>query len=342
MQTFLPFASFRRSAEVLDPRRLGKQRVEVLQILRALLFEDYGWQSHPVVCMWRGHGEALIRYGLEVVDVWLQRGFSDSVRPQLLEFLPRSAGPPRTQAELEREGALPPWLGWEALHQPHRSQLIRKDPATYRPIFPSDPDDLPYAWPALPERSREEIAPPTAWVVRATSRQSLACFRSSNFVGLPAIEGSGPKAARQVERFRHAVREGEAVLVPDGAELHVGTVRGAYRYVPRTTFVHRRPIEWHGTIASEVLDLPARLQDPRTFFAITGEEDPRSRGRSSQDVSSPPIGPAASVSKLESVVPKSGARVVHTSFAVWPRPETSSTRPRGASRTPSPPKKRNG
>jgi len=35
MQTFLPYADFARCAEVLDPRRLGKQRVEALQIMRA-------------------------------------------------------------------------------------------------------------------------------------------------------------------------------------------------------------------------------------------------------------------------------------------------------------------
>ena len=32
MQTFLPYADFQRSAQVLDYKRLGKQRVEALQI----------------------------------------------------------------------------------------------------------------------------------------------------------------------------------------------------------------------------------------------------------------------------------------------------------------------
>ena len=33
MQTFLPYADFAQSAKVLDMKRLGKQRVEVLQLL---------------------------------------------------------------------------------------------------------------------------------------------------------------------------------------------------------------------------------------------------------------------------------------------------------------------
>ena len=36
MQTFLPYPDFARSAQALDMRRLGKQRVEVLQILGTL------------------------------------------------------------------------------------------------------------------------------------------------------------------------------------------------------------------------------------------------------------------------------------------------------------------
>jgi hypothetical protein len=49
VQTFLPYADFRRSAEVLDPKRLGKQRVECLQVLRGLTVPTYGWRHHPAV-----------------------------------------------------------------------------------------------------------------------------------------------------------------------------------------------------------------------------------------------------------------------------------------------------
>jgi hypothetical protein len=42
VQTFLPYPDFRRTAEVLDSPRLGKQRVETLQILRALELPEYG------------------------------------------------------------------------------------------------------------------------------------------------------------------------------------------------------------------------------------------------------------------------------------------------------------
>ena len=62
MQTFLPFSDFDASAHALDVKRLGKQRVETIQIVRALTVPDYGWRSHPAALMWKGYEEALGRY----------------------------------------------------------------------------------------------------------------------------------------------------------------------------------------------------------------------------------------------------------------------------------------
>ncbi|MFP4145455.1 MAG: MSMEG_6728 family protein [Phycisphaeraceae bacterium] len=136
MQTFLPWPDFDRSAEVLDRQRLGKQRVETLQILRALADPDYGWQSHPAVRMWRGYEHHLVRYGLAICHAWTGRGYRDRCAGQIRELAPPGPAP-----------AEPPWLGDEALHRSHRSNLLRKNPEHYGPLFPDVPDDLPYVWP---------------------------------------------------------------------------------------------------------------------------------------------------------------------------------------------------
>ena len=86
MQTFLPYPDDRLSAAVLDDKRLGKQRVETLQILRALTWSTYGWRNHPAVRMWRGFVPALVAYGAAVCDEWVARGRADAVKPVLLEF----------------------------------------------------------------------------------------------------------------------------------------------------------------------------------------------------------------------------------------------------------------
>ncbi|MDT5035120.1 MAG: hypothetical protein QOE03_305, partial [Micromonosporaceae bacterium] len=58
VQTFLPYPEFATSARVLDQRRLGKQRVEAIQVLRGLIVPGYGWRHHPAVKMWAGYEEA--------------------------------------------------------------------------------------------------------------------------------------------------------------------------------------------------------------------------------------------------------------------------------------------
>ena len=148
MQTFLPYADFRRSAEVLDARRLGKQRVEGLQVLRGLTVPTYGWRHHPAVKMWRGREEALGRYTLTVCAVWVEQGRADTVAATVAaELGALGIDVVRTQQELASADALPHWLGDEAFHLAHRSALLRKDPDHYRPVFGEIADDLPYVWP---------------------------------------------------------------------------------------------------------------------------------------------------------------------------------------------------
>jgi hypothetical protein len=151
MQTFLPVPGFRSSARMLDLKRLGKQRVEAIQVVRGLVVEGYGWRHHPAVTMWRGHLEALGRYGLDCCEVWVERGFADTCAGTITDDL-ASAGITRvrTQGELAAAGELPPWLGDDAFHRTHRSALLRKAPDHYAPLFTDDlavPDDLPYLWP---------------------------------------------------------------------------------------------------------------------------------------------------------------------------------------------------
>jgi hypothetical protein len=149
MQTFLPYPDFEASARALDDRRLGKQRVEAMQVLRALTRPVYGWKRHPAVLMWRGYEEALGAYGLTVCREWCRRGFSDTCARTILDDL-AAAGvptPPRSQPELAAAEALPPWLGEDALHRSHRSALLRKNPGWYRSRFPHDSLHLPYHWP---------------------------------------------------------------------------------------------------------------------------------------------------------------------------------------------------
>ena len=148
VQTFLPYPDFERSARVLDAKRLGKQRVECLQVVRGLTVPGYGWRHHPAVKMWRGHLEALGRYTLTCCEVWTEGERADTCAATVVGDL-AAAGVVRirTQGELASAHALPHWLGDPGFHLSHQSSLVRKDPDFYGPRFPGVPDDLPYVWP---------------------------------------------------------------------------------------------------------------------------------------------------------------------------------------------------
>ena len=173
MQTFLPFPDFERSARALDAKRLGKQRVEVIQVVRALTRSGYGWGKHPAVLMWKGHEEALGRYGLTCCAVWTELGFGDTCADTITADL-REAGVTeiRSEAELRAADVLPTWLGDDAFHRGHQSSLVRKDPDHYRPLFPDTPDDLPYVWPVRSAKVLEAERRKAERAVRRATRTS--------------------------------------------------------------------------------------------------------------------------------------------------------------------------
>jgi hypothetical protein len=297
MQTFLPVADFAESARLLDSPRLGKQRVETLQVLRALELPDYGWASHPVVGMWRGRTAGLVVYGLATVRAWKERGFADSTETLIAEFAPDAAA--MTQAQAADAGLLPSWVGDEALHRSHRSNLLAKDPEFYRPLFGGEPEDLPYVWPgpdAVPPPSPPEGVP--VWVVRPRAHHELGAALATGVVGLGTQSGidvdatgltpaelrvlakelSGRRPAkdlRQLTAFLDEVTPGSLVGLPvqHGAGLLLGEVVGDYAFAARELLPHRRPARFDRVVPRSAARPPATLQDPRALFTVTLDPD---------------------------------------------------------------------
>jgi Pyrimidine dimer DNA glycosylase len=139
MQTFMPYESYQESAKVLDYRRLGKQRVETLQILNALTDPNYGWQNHPAVNMWRGCEFELVSYGVTICKEWTSRGYKDTCLDKIMKVADSNPG-----IGIEA----PAWIGNEDFHKSHRSNLLRKDPEFYGNVFEKGlPNTLDYVWP---------------------------------------------------------------------------------------------------------------------------------------------------------------------------------------------------
>lgn len=167
MQTFLPYSHFTMSAKVLDQKRLGKQRVETLQILKVLSCGPYQqwdefdyenhwkpcpaskykpkvlglrktpWYNHPAVQMWKGYEASLMLYLKEMCQEWVSRGFKDTCLEKA------------TELNIPQEHCLlPNWVGNERFHKSHQSNLLRKNPEHYGQFFMGVPSDLPYVWPS--------------------------------------------------------------------------------------------------------------------------------------------------------------------------------------------------
>ena len=138
MQTFLPDESFVISATLLDYRRLGKQRVEALQIYNALTGvptksgKAYtGWLNHPAVTMWKGYEIALLLYKNKMIEEWILRGYNNTMD---MVGLPDSID-------------MPPWLGDDRVHSSHRSNLLNKDQEFYSQYNWKEPNNMEYYWP---------------------------------------------------------------------------------------------------------------------------------------------------------------------------------------------------
>ncbi|MGV8056799.1 MAG: MSMEG_6728 family protein [Smithellaceae bacterium] len=129
MQTFLPYPDFKKSLEVLDYRRLGKQRVEAYQIIRAIKYGG-GWSHHPAVKMWRGHINALKQYYNLALDEWISRGYKNRMQ----------------KMSIHGKIVYPPWFGNDKFHAAHRSNLLRKDNIYYGKFHWREKPDLPYFW----------------------------------------------------------------------------------------------------------------------------------------------------------------------------------------------------
>jgi hypothetical protein len=200
MQTFVPYADFEASARALDVKRLGKQRVEVIQIVRALTVPDYAWKSHPAVLMWKGYEEALGRYGITMCEVWLELGFGDTCAATIAADLAAFGIPHlRTEAELAEAGALPPWLFDDTVQQSHRSALVRKDPEFYRQKFPDVRPDIEYVWPvrapAVLEREERQ---------RQNARKRQERAEQKILAELAAAKRKRSAAAKKAARTRAA------------------------------------------------------------------------------------------------------------------------------------------
>ena len=174
MQTFLPYPDFDKTASVLDYKRLGKQRVETLQIVLGILrinpdgtpkTSKRTWGDHVVGIMWSSSLDSLLDYQTSIIKEWVGRGYRDTCLDKTKLAIQRAAKPEHFQGT-------PVWIGNRDFHRSHQSNLTRKFPEHYGHLWPDVPDDLPYVWPIETTIEPLTIKPKRLTIGRTISRKA--------------------------------------------------------------------------------------------------------------------------------------------------------------------------
>lgn len=146
MQTFMTHDNYTDTAKALDNKRLGKQRVEAYQILKALRgdYNDTGaWVNHPATVMWRNHQYELALYGLTISMEFYERGFDGYA--MMMKFTDLC-----NDLQLGNRESYPWWINHQLLHLTHQSNLMRKNAEFYEFDVPNN---IPYVWPLDDEQA---------------------------------------------------------------------------------------------------------------------------------------------------------------------------------------------
>ncbi len=137
MQTFLPDMNVSKAIDMLDNKRLGKQRVEAIQIASCLLEKETRWKNHPAVLMWKGYEDYLVLLYLNTtIETFGKRGFKNYKCLEHYKRLKKLVNPKNIKR--------PPWYN-ENFVLSHQSNLLRKNKDYYSKYF-NVRDDLPYIW----------------------------------------------------------------------------------------------------------------------------------------------------------------------------------------------------
>lgn len=125
--------SFQECAQVLDSKRLNKQRTECIQIYNTLTNKSDGWKHHPAVLMWKGFEGLFCIYAIKICEECNRRGIKDNVNTYA-KF---------TDVFTNHEFLVPPWWAEkekkDKLIYTHRCNLLRKDYEYYKKFFPFIP-----------------------------------------------------------------------------------------------------------------------------------------------------------------------------------------------------------
>lgn len=121
VNTFIVSDDYETTAKLLDYKRLGKQRVEAMQLINILENKTTtGWKNHPATKMWIGNVNELKKYTNAMITEWTDRGYKNTMKLY----------------DTSNEDTSTPWFVlWKPLQYSHMASLVRKNREYYLPLF---------------------------------------------------------------------------------------------------------------------------------------------------------------------------------------------------------------
>ena len=172
---------------VLDLKRLNKQKVEANQILNASLGLTKGWANHPAVLMWKGYSNALKHYFNEITHACIRRGFNNNMpfyefTEEQLNNIEYQSIQDYLQNKIPIEAStnkiiFPWWFQWKPLIYSHQSSLLRKNPKYYN-IFFHMLDEYEYEHGFDRDELKEYLNVGYLWPHKLSSEQIEICLPS--------------------------------------------------------------------------------------------------------------------------------------------------------------------
>lgn len=147
VNTFITSESLEECAKNLDNLRLGKQRVECIQLISFIENKDNkGFRNHPILIMWSNNVDALKVYCNFMIREWIKRGFTNTIELYDLDeskivfykniYNEETKLTEIIKPEIKDDSIVfPIWFNWKPLILSHQSSLLKKNFDYYSKIF---------------------------------------------------------------------------------------------------------------------------------------------------------------------------------------------------------------
>lgn len=146
---FIIVPNIQLTADMMDKKRIGKQRIEVKQIIDILEEIDKNGSSksksrvsHPAIKSWIGYTNHLKVYFNIIVRKWISYGFKNNYELYDIDERPYNIVPcifdgKTASYDISKfnQYSFPFWVSFPPFYMSHQASLCRKDPLHYRGLL---------------------------------------------------------------------------------------------------------------------------------------------------------------------------------------------------------------